>query len=223
MNNQNFNNTKIKEETNRTEKKIIIYLITIWLILCFISIFFIHNIVDRPKIQGSDSDTDSTTIEIDVIPEKKETQPEIVDYSDRIRVKQGDTDFSELKELDIFKNEYFKEEAIIAPGIEGKYNFVVENETPANFKYKIKFEEQNPYNINMVFKIKKNGTYIFGSENEYVDYEKLEYADYFLGSNKTDLYTVEWKWEDAENDTEIGKTENAQYKMLVDVTAEQEM
>ena len=38
---------------------------------------------------------------------------------------------------------------------------------------------------------------------------------------KNDIYTIEWKWKDSENDTKIGETDGAYYKMNVSVHAEQ--
>lgn len=228
------NNQNVKKETNRKEKKVIIYIITIALILLFISIFFVHDIVDRVGEKSNSSSTVSIVIKAKTdenneednnaqAPENNEQNAEIVDYADRILVKEGNVNFEELKELNIFNNSYFKDEALIAPGVQGKYNFVVVNETPANFKYNINFEEVNQYGVNMVFKIKRNGEYIAGNEDTWLDKGTIDFLNYKLNAKTEDLYTVEWKWEDAENDTTVGETTGANYKLNVKVTATQEV
>ena len=228
------NNQNVKKETNRKEKKVIIYIITIALILLFISIFFVHDIVDRVGEKSNSSSTASIVIKAKTdenneednnaqAPENNEQNAEIVDYADRILVKEGNKNFEELKELNIFNNSYFKDEALIAPGVQGKYNFVVVNETPANFKYNINFEEVNQYGVNMVFKIKRNGEYIAGNEDTWLDKGTIDFLNYKLNAKTEDLYTVEWKWEDAENDTDVGEIEGANYKLNVKVTATQEV
>ena len=228
------NNQNVKKETNRKEKKVIIYIITIALILLFISIFFVHDIVDRTGEKSNSSSTASIVIKAKTdenneednnaqAPENNEQNAEIVDYADRILVKEGNVNFEELKELNIFNNSYFKDEALIAPGVQGKYNFVVVNETPVNFKYNINFEEVNQYGVNMVFKIKRNGEYIAGNEDTWLDKGTIDFLNYKLNAKTEDLYTVEWKWEDAENDTDVGEIKGANYKLNVKVTATQEV
>ena len=91
------------------------------------------------------------------------------------------------------------------------------------FKYNINFEEVNQYGVNMVFKIKRNGEYIAGNEDTWLDKGTIDFLNYKLNAKTEDLYTVEWKWEDAENDTDVGEIEGANYKLNVKVTATQEV
>lgn len=222
---------------NRNEKKIIIFLIIISLLLIYISFFFIHDIVDRGKIKDTATGT-ITFPDNDVMGEStdknnngkvdKDNEDDndndneyIVDNSDRFKVLQGQTEWSELKELDIFKNSYFHNETIIAPGVQGIYSFTVENESDCGFIYNIRFNEENPYSINMVFKLKVNGQYVFGNETTWVRADKLSRSNLYLDADLNDLYTIEWKWQDNYNDTEIGKTKEAYYKMYIKVDAEQ--
>lgn len=227
---------------NRNEKKIIIYLIIAALILIYISFFFIHDIVDRGRIQDTASGTITSpdngvldeNIDKDNKPgkdhgqkpddsDKDEDQDDgyIVDNSDRFKVLQGQTEFKDLKELDIFKNSYFKDESIIAPGVQGSYNFTVENESDTNFIYNVTFTEENPYQINMVFKVKVNGEYVLGNEKNWVKHGDLSRSNLLLNAKSNDLYTIEWKWQDNYNDTQIGETDGAYYKMYINVDAEQ--
>ena len=122
---ENTQNTKKVDNTN--EKMVIICLIILSLMLIFASFFFIHDIVDRGRIEGNAS----TTIpepDNDVLGEttdddnsgKKPNKEEniIIDNSDRFKVKQDEKEFSEIKEIDVFKNKYFNDKSIIAPGVE---------------------------------------------------------------------------------------------------------
>lgn len=198
-------------DENINEKKIIIYLIIIFLILVYVAIFFIHNIVDKGKREDS-----STSI----VP-----NPDIViDNSARFKIKQGEVEFNELKELDIFKNKYFEDKSIIAPGVNGDYSFTVENESESVFRYNIAFAEENPYKINMVFKLKVNGEYVVGNEKNWVQGGNFLQSDLILNAKSKDIYTIEWKWEDTDYDTEIGEQggpNGAYYKMNVKAIAEQ--
>ena len=198
-------------EDNTKEKKNIIYLIIIFLILSYIAIFFIHDIVDKGN--GADSSTS-------IVP-----NPDIVvDNSARFKIKQGEVEFNELKELDIFKNKYFEDRSIIAPGVHGDYSFTVENESESVFRYNIAFAEENPYKINMVFKLKVNGEYVVGNEKNWVQGGNFFRTELILNAKSKDIYTVEWKWEDTDHDTEIGEQGGpggAYYKMNVKAMAEQ--
>lgn len=227
------NNQKIIQEDNTNEKMVIICLIIISLMLIFASFFFIHDIVDRGRIEGNAS----TTIpepDNDVLGEttdddnsgKKPNKEEniIIDNSDRFKVKQDEKEFSEIKEIDVFKNKYFNDKSIIAPGVEGDYSFTVENESESNFNYNIAFTEENPYNVNMVYKLKLNGEYVLGNENDWVKGADLSRKDIQLNAKTNDIYTVEWRWEDTDYDTEIGVLGGpggAYYKMFIKVEAEQ--
>lgn len=221
--NQNNNYNDININNNRNEKKVITYLIIISLILIYISFFFIHNIIDRGRIQNNAS----TTIpqpDNDVQGETIDKENIIVDNSDRFKIKQGETEFNEIKELDIFNNNHFEDKSIIAPGVEGDYSFTVENESESKFNYDITFTEENPYNVNMVYKVKVNGEYVLGNENNWVKGANLSRKDLFLNARTNDIYTIEWRWEDTDYDTEIGVLGGpggAYYKMYINIVAEQ--
>lgn len=229
--NQNENRNINKDDNrnnNKNEKKIIIYLITIAIILIYIALFFINYIVDKGKIK----DTVSTTIPSpdNTVMGEEDDKDIIIDNSDRFRVtqvskdNQGNettTDWNELKELDIFNNKYFEDKSIIAPGVSGSYSFTVENESTSKFLYNIDFTDENKYDINMVFKLKVDGKYVAGNEETWVKSNQLNMVEIPLNTYEIHVYTVEWKWEDAENDTQIGETDGAYYKMFIDVLATQ--
>ena len=157
-------------------------------------------------------------------PEKPEPEkPSIKDETDNDLVIKPDIDsvFNSIKELtflqtkdqqefediisaDIFKNTYGNIK-MIYPGIESTYKFEVKNNSKTDYKYKLMFEEDNEKNININFKLKKNGKYVAGSKNKYVDINELQKKYNIIKKNSVDNYELFWKWEDSHNDTQIGK------------------
>lgn len=145
---------------------------------------------------------------------------EIVDYKDRIKIMEdGKTEWKEIKELRIFNNYYFNYKPVIAPGVNGLYNFTIENISNSSCLYNVHFEEENKYNINMVYKLKLNGKYILGNENTWLELKELKLSDELLNGNTRNVYTLEWKWKDSDNDTQVGKNVEASYKINVIVNA----
>ena len=110
----------------------------------------------------------------------------------------------------------------IAPESTGIYVFNVNNKTKYNLKYNISFIESNEYSINMKYKLKKGNTYLV---DQYVSYEQLNINDMLLNSNKTDIYSLEWKWvgDNDNNDTTIGmsaKDGDINYSLKINIEAE---
>ena len=62
-------------------------------------------------------------------------------------------------------------EEIIAPGSTNSYKFYKKNKKKCNMAYKISFEEVNPYDINIKYKLKYEGNYLI---DHWVDYTELE-------------------------------------------------
>ena len=95
--------------------------------------------------------------------------------------------------------------------------------TKTDVKYNIDFNKEIKYPINMKYKMKKNNSYICGNENNYVNVEELSSKDLIISNNAEDKYTIEWYWEDDdENDTYIGIQEiDRYYKLNLSIYAEQ--
>lgn len=229
---------------NKSEKKIILYLFFITIVLIYISLFFIHYIIDNDEIKKSNipdnnvnnitndnqnnlnnigNNKSNNSINNNNVNNTNNSLPNenIVDNNDRFRVVENQKDWQELKELSIFKNRYFNDKSIIAPGISGIYNFTVENYFSSNIKYSMSFAEENNLKINLRFKLKRNGVYIVGNENDWVNCEELSQKDIYINSKSSDIYTLEWKWIDNNNDTEIGENDKSTYKIKVNVYAEE--
>ena len=235
MENTKENNIETNQPNVLFEKKIIIYLIILSLILIFISLFFIHDIVDKgaaitdlqtstityPDDNNPDNIIDYTK-DNDNNNENKETV--IIDEEARLRILQGTKEWSELKELDIFKhNMLHVVENKRAPGVTGKYVYTVENYGEIPMIYNMSYTDENNNNINMVFKLKLNGKYIAGSEENWVKINELNQENLRIEPSKTDIFTIEWKWEDTDRDTPIGETDGANYKIFIKSTAQAEV
>ena len=131
-------------------------------------------------------------------------------------VSDGRIRWSDTTDVSIFENPNGRGN-VIAPESSNTYEFNVKNSTNSKLKYKIKFVEDNPYNINMKYKLKKNGTYIV---DNYVSISELNINDVIIDVNKNDKYDLEWKWVSSDNDTEVGRVGNANYELKIEIEAE---
>ena len=119
-------------------------------------------------------------------------------------------------DLKIFTNSIYELNDVIAPEMSNTYQFVIRNDTDYKMFYNMSFEETNPYNIDMRYKLKKNDTYII---DHYVRYDELVVSTYHLSADQHDTYYLEWKWFSGDNDTQAGRNE-APYNLRINVEAE---
>lgn len=127
--------------------------------------------------------------------------------------------------LNIFNNEKYNGKPIIYPGISNTYYFETTNKLDFDVVCKISFVEENKENLPIKYKLKQNGFYIKGDSKNYVSYNELNIKDIILKSNSENVYELEWKWiDDEENDNrygDIGKT--IKYQLKVTVEAEEKI
>ena len=141
----------------------------------------------------------------------------------KVTVYDGDTEYSSNTPLNIFtQTAYYVVEDKIAPTSENTYQFVIRNRNDFNIRYSLKAEETNIYNINMKYRLKRNGYYVVGNDNKYVTADEIEQYNIQLADNTYDVYTLDWKWFEGSNDTEIGEDISSYYKLNLEVTANQE-
>ena len=107
---------------------------------------------------------------------------------------------------------------IIAPRSYGEYSYSVKNTTKKVIRYNISYAEDNVYNINLLYRVKRNGLYITGWKKA----SEIKFNEMNLPSGKTDNYVLEWYWKDSENDTSIGELDAATYTITINVTAKGE-
>lgn len=145
----------------------------------------------------------------------EETNPVFQEYVKSILVTDETIEIVQNEELNIFKNEKFNNEAIIAPKSKGTYKFYIENIADENVSYDIIFTDEMSNKINMKYRLKLDNVYIRGNENEYVDIEKLSVDDITVLKNSVNIFILEWYWEDDDkNDTYVGSIKNDEYYKL---------
>jgi len=123
--------------------------------------------------------------------------------------------------LNIFNNEQYNYDKMIAPGSAGTYNFVIRGMNDAiNFKYKIEFKDSFSEKINMKFRLKQDGKYLEKNGEEWVDLSQINVYDLPLNGLDEHCYTLEWKWMDSEDDTQSG-INGDYYTLLININMEQ--
>ena len=129
------------------------------------------------------------------------------------------------KNLEIFNNAAFEYTSKIAPGVSNSYDFKVHNETSNTIRYNIEFAEESEYAINMKYRLKRAGSYVVGSDTEWVSASQLLTAMKQLPNDGVDSYTLDWEWpyEDGKDDqdTEAGKNMESEYYLGIKVNFEE--
>lgn len=120
--------------------------------------------------------------------------------------------FGKETQINIFDNDelsYLNGQKLIAPYSAGSYTFAVANTAASDvLPYTLKLTSENPDSVPIVISLEKNGEYIYGGadESQMLSLTQLDYKDLRLDGNKTDLYTLHWRWktESDEADTALG-------------------
>ena len=134
---------------------------------------------------------------------------------DSIELTEADLKIMRDTELDIFNNVKLNKKNLIAPSSKGEYRFNVKNHSNYNIIYNIRFSDMMTNYINMKYRLKLDNVYIKGNKNEYVDISQLDLESVIIAKNSTNVYTLEWIWEDNdETDTKIGSMKQDQYYMF---------
>lgn len=229
-------------------------LLTIYIIVMFISILLIENIYeidkkdvyvdvfkidDKTKIKEEDKKDvividdiqEEKTGEIESIPQikKRISKKNYQSYNEEKEVDDEESvivDWLNEKKADIFSNSYF-ENSKIAPGVSSDYYFIVKNDRKENIIYDINFTEKNDSNIPIKYRLKKNDSYVVGSDITWVNASDLNINDILINAKENNSYILEWKWDyytdnlnDA-TDTTIGKN-IPDYKLTINVKARSE-
>ena len=169
-----------------------------------------NNIENNSSSTKNDSQEQNSTSNPVISEEKKEG----------IEVFDKETEYSQNTQLRIFTNTtYDVVESKIAPASENSYQFVIRNNNDNNISYDLEFMEENKYNINMKYRLKLNGIYVAGSNKEWLTYKELLQENIELTANTYDVYTLDWKWQEGKNDTEVGTNVNSNYKLELKITA----
>ena len=168
--------------------------------------------------------TDGNNVNLDTdnsnVPDKNITGPGVIDV---IELVDGDINNIKGTELNIFKNELFDGEKIIAPGSNGKYTFLVKNLTGENLTYDIDFSDSMTNPINMKYTLKIDNIYIRGNKESYVMVDDLQVDDVIVVKDSVNAFTLEWYWEHNDAmDTYVG-TRKEEQSYTLDITINSEL
>jgi len=195
-------NNKIIEEYEKKQKrdrrdKIILIIIIILLLLFYIVVYRLGKIGYK---------------QVATIPH---------DGTKTIKIYDKDTEITTDTELNVFANVKYNGESIISPKSEGGYKFYIENVTEDNVSYNINFLDEMDYSINMKYRLKIDNVYIKGNKDTYVGIEELSVQDIIVLKDSTNIFTLEWYWEDDDvNDTIVGSQKtDEQYKLNIKIEA----
>lgn len=147
---------------------------------------------------------------------------QINETSDNLTVYDKNTVYTSSTPLEIFKNKsYYVKNDLIAPGSENSYQFVIRNNNDFAIEYSLRFEQDNPYNINMKYRLKQDGKYIVGDDKNWVTASELLQKEMVLANYSYNVYTLDWKWfeSDNETDTKIGSNIEANYSLNINIFA----
>ena len=142
------------------------------------------------------------------------TEPSI-NSSNMILIKESDMKEVIDNKLNIFKNEKFDGQSIIAPKSYGKYQFYVSNISNKHVKYTMKFSDEMKKFVNMKYKLKIDNVYIRGDLENYTTIDNLDLDEIVVLKDSTNIFTLEWYWEDNDSlDTGVGSEKDTQYYKL---------
>ena len=215
---------------SKKNSKAYLYIIIIMLLIIIFLLFYMREYIGRIGYLTPTGNVDVFNINIDgnckeedcnqcngehVFNENNDNS----DNSDKTEyiIKDKDGNWIYQNELNIFSNPAYEFKNIIAPESSNVYQFILYNSNNNEIKYYINMEETNPYNINMMYKLKKNGSYIAGDKSNWVDVDELNTTLSSLHSKDTDTYSLEWKWVSSSNDNDIGKSNDAQYALKIKI------
>lgn len=132
--------------------------------------------------------------------------------------------------IDLFERNELNNQ-LVYPGVTGYYCFTVRNSSEMQKECEVIIEDENKFAVPLDVRIKKDGLYILGSENEWVTSAAFD-SDVYLIEPKTDnVYELEFKWDyynnesDDRRDTALGVNahyENEPYNITINVLAENE-
>lgn len=228
--------TKTNETNKKNKMNYILLLIIILLIIIIILFLLNYRNIGKPKNLTGNTDIfeincdcnnnnpDNTTTPSPSSSTTPNTNggtpsqsPEIEAPNEGISIEDSDIIWQSSNTLKIFKNPVYEMEEVIAPGSSNSYQFVIKNNSECKMTYHLEFVEENDYNINMKYKLKKNGKYI---SKEWTTYDKIKESEVVLNYKEKDDYVLEWKWIESDNDTQIGADINSSYKLIVQIVGE---
>lgn len=141
-------------------------------------------------------------------------------YTDGIVVTEDDIGIEKDTKLNIFNNEKFEGEKIIAPHSQGTYKFYIKNKSNRDINYNIKFSDEMKKFVNMKYRLKIDNIYIRGNEEVYTTIENLDVNNVTVPKDSINMFTLEWYWEDNDElDTKVGTSDERYYTINLKIEA----
>ena len=105
----------------------------------------------------------------------------------------------------------------IAPGSQNSYTFIIRNNNSFDVVVDIDFIEENEKNINMNYKLRSKGKYLFGNATDYAKFNNFRLEKVTIPAKSQIPYILDWKWVDSDNDTIIGFDYGSNYKLSIKI------
>ncbi len=180
-----------------------------------------NNSDDKKSIGSSRSDSNDSNIvdenKSDDI-DKNKLDDSVNDDSSGLIVSDNYTVWGS-KKLRIFSNQAYEYTSKIAPSSANSYVFVIRNNNTFDIVVDISMVEDNPYKVNMKYKLRSKGVYLAGNDSRYDEVSKLNVRNITIKSKESISYILDWKWIDSDNDTSIGESIDANYKLSINIGA----
>lgn len=141
-------------------------------------------------------------------------------YTDGIVFTEDNIGIEKDTKLNIFNNEKFEGEKIIAPHSQGTYKFYIKNKSNRDINYNIKFSDEMKKFVNMKYRLKIDNIYIRGNEEGYTTIENLDVNNVTVPKDSINMFTLEWYWEDNDElDTKVGTSDERYYTINLKIEA----
>lgn len=173
------------------------------------------NIIDNVDSESSDSPEESS--EEDLADEDEEEDDPSIGHGEVV----ADDDYKVWDDMNlrIFSNPAFEFRNVVAPGSKNSYAFVVRNNNDFDILFDLIFKEDNINNINLRYKLRSNGSYLIGSEDEYVSIADKKINKIRLSAGSYQSFILDWMWVDSDNDALVGFNPSSSYKLSIEVAS----
>lgn len=208
--NNSLSNEQLNEIKFKREKRKNIFLIIMNIILIIIIVILL--LIKDDKI-CADLSVKEDVLEITPTEPSDNKIGEVIIYD-------KDIVWKKENELKIFENPLYDNESIIAPESSNTYKFIIKNDTDFDIESSLSFNELNPYEINMMYRLRTENGYIIGNENEWVRVEDLNIDKIAITKGKKETYYLEWKWFESDSDTKAGAN-GAEYSIYLTIISNQ--
>ena len=122
-------------------------------------------------------------------------------------------DWNECENLPVFYNAEFGTQKI-APGMSGSYSFTLQNENAYPIEFALTFSCENPYGIDLVYSLWRDGVCLSG-EGEGLPPDELGLGGMTLEGRSDTLFTLKWEWVDDDVADTVAGESGAMYTLTI--------